>query len=69
MSKSQNTTEVLASNLNSYFQYLKSQYTKMKTHYSVSDMFVKDNASVQLLLKVDPKPSGTRYSNFKKSYI
>ena len=53
-------TEVLASNLNSYLQYLinKSQSTKMKTHHSVLDMLVKDTVSVQLLLKADPKPSG-----------
>ena len=30
----------------------------MKTHHSVSDMLVKDNVLIQLLLKADPKPSG-----------
>ena len=50
-------TEMLASNLNSYLQYLKSQSTKMKTHHE-SDMLVKDNISIQLLMKADPKPLG-----------
>ena len=55
-------TTSLANNLNSYLEYLKSQSTKMKIHHSVSNFVVKDNVSVQLLMKASPKPSECLYA-------
>ena len=49
-------TEVLANNLPSYAEYLKSQSKKMKFHHN-ADMPIKDNISILLLKKAIPKPS------------